>query len=161
MRLLTGAALAAALLLTGCGTQADPFAASPAAQAKADNEANEAKALELALLACEVAGTPLPENDKVKWGEASANTIDAAGLASEAAYYDSRWRTLADAFPRVVELYDILDAEAKLNPGQELDSWVNPERARLSIYLTVTRSECWAAEQIDIDNTIKLENATE
>ena len=111
MRILTGAALAAALLLTGCGTQVDPFAASPAAQAKADNEVD---GLATALLACVIYEKPVSENEREQYEEIKLNAQDAAGLASEAAYYDSRWRTLADALPFVAQWADIRDMGATL-----------------------------------------------
>ena len=94
MRLVTGAALAAALLLTGCGTQADPFTASPA---------GEADALSMALLACTIYERPVSDNDTLGFDELSVNAQKAAATASEAAYLDPRWRTLADALLSVAE----------------------------------------------------------
>ena len=98
MRLVTGAALAAALLLTGCGTQVDPF--------QDDAADAQAEALEVAWEACaEWSAAPYGRDDAGTdqfFQDRFESAKVAGGIASEAAYLDPRWRTLADAFPYIM-----------------------------------------------------------
>ena len=114
-----GIAAAAALIttaamLTGCGTALtepwnDLFEPSP-----------ERKALELADFACWLAGREgmtQAESQDLAPGQWAFVMWESGKYASRAAYFDSRWRTLADAFPRaqaywMLETYDSLSAES-------------------------------------------------
>ena len=134
------------MLLTGCGTQVDPFAASPAAQAKADNDA---EALSMALLACTIYEEPVTDNERARFEEFMRNAQDAAGVASEAAYLDPRWRTLADALPFVAQWADIQDKQLGLASDEELAPWALEEAVSIERYLRVVNAECAAAEELD------------
>ena len=155
MRILTGAALAAALLLTGCGTQVDPFAASPAeveaqanadaAQAKADAEAD---ALALALEACLLYVSEVSPRISEKYLQLAENAASAAQVASVAAYLDPRWRTLADAFPLVGELNRLNHYVANVPRDGELRPEARQEIIQTRRYVRVVSAECNAAHAL-------------
>ncbi len=141
MRLVTGAALATALLLTGCGTQVDPFQ---------DDEADaQAEALEVAWQACEV-WQAWPDDPPEPWSEDYYRQIrrdaEFAGLlASQAAYLDPRWRTLADAFPYIRQRSNLLanDEEYK-KEGNRVKEELWDQAQLWGVYTTVAYQECEA-----------------
>ncbi|MCH9787935.1 MAG: hypothetical protein K0U44_03240 [Actinomycetia bacterium] len=141
MRLVTGAALATALLLTGCGTQVDPFQ---------DDEADaQAEALEVAWQACEVwqawPDDP-PEPGSEDYYRQIRRDAEFAGLlASQAAYLDPRWRTLADAFPYLVPFHELSAADAAFaEDGDTLREELRDQAALWGVYTNVTYQECEA-----------------
>ncbi len=132
MRLVAGAALAAALLLTGCGTQVDPF------------QDDAADALEVAWQACEI-WTDYPEQGleyEDYLAERSYDAFYAGRVASEAAYLDPRWRTLADAFPYVQIRYSRLRTDERLS--RESDSRLREE--------TLDQGSLWQPYVSAVDN---------
>lgn len=144
MRILTGAALAAALLLTGCGTQADPFQ---------DDEADaQAEALEVAWQACEVWGD-WPDDIEVyseEWyHERAISAWQAGGLASQAAYLDPRWRTLADALSYVEKRNSLRSSDEKYQQegdGRRLREALRDQAALWEQYEWAANNECTAID---------------
>ncbi|NKB92587.1 MAG: hypothetical protein GKR85_10010 [Candidatus Nanopelagicales bacterium] len=137
MRLVTGAALAAALLLTGCGTQVDPF------------QDDEADALEVAWQACEVWMDFSDDDYAYGTQQYHINQMivagNAGGLASQAAYLDPRWRTLADAFPYLVPFHELSAADAAFaEDGDTLREELRDQAALWGVYTNVTYQECEA-----------------
>lgn len=115
MRLVTGAALAAALLLAGCSTTTEPDEATPVDTSVED-------AVELAAEACtgaETTGDALSD-------EYAAKLREAARLTAEAAYLDPRWRTLADAFTAGIALQGDL-RNRQLLPDSYVPDFVSEE----------------------------------
>ena len=101
----------------------------------------------MALLACTIYERPVSDNETLRFDELRVNTQKAAATASEAAYLDPRWRTLADALPFVAEWALIKDYEA--DPGQELAAWARQEETRMGIYLRVVKAECSTVEEME------------
>ena len=138
MRLVTGAALAAALLLTGCGTPlADPW------------RDDEAEALEVAWQACEVwnawSDDPPEFRSEDYYREIARNAQFAGGLASQAAYLDPRWRTLADAFPYINQLSITLATDEKLKKDDDrVREALRDQAALWDVYTMSAVQECEA-----------------
>ncbi len=151
MRLVTGAALAAVLLLTGCGTQVDPF------------QDDEADALEVAWQACEI-WTEFSDDDpdygtQDYHSDRAAAASKAHGIASQAAYLDPRWRTLADAFPYVRLMQLLLASDAALSEeGDSLKAELRDQAILWETYESVAYNECEAVYVLrgDRENTYDL-----
>lgn len=137
MRLVLGVGLAATLALTGCGTQLDPF------------QDDEADALEVAWQACEIWNN-YPDQDSPNsdyFQERRWSASSAGDAASQAAYLDPRWRTLADAFPYVERRYEILAEDAGYiedDDGSRVREALRDQVSLWDAYENAVYSECSA-----------------
>ena len=113
-----------------------------------DDEADaQAEALEVAWQACEV-WTDFSDDDP-DYGtqdyhfDRAMAASNAHGLASQAAYLDPRWRTLADAFPYVHLMQLLLQSDAGLSEeGDSLKAELRDQAILWETYESVAYNEC-------------------